>query len=502
MNSPKNLLGRSVALPLALFCLSFTRPLYAQDDPVPPSDPKPEAPPAEAKPAADDAKPKETEASAKVDVNAGVAPVPAAEAPPVVADVDPEREKAVSQIGIERLPGSAYPEPLPRGIKGGSLWLTMQGLQWPYMPMIAGKPATRIGISGSVWNDLSYARVVSSRKDVDGRRKRWLSQGRGVLRVTPTYSNRDGWFAQAQAEFVANEDTSIPSTNVTGTTDDLYVRFGKWNLFDLTVGRFQGWEVFHYGMGLDLNTLERKGAKIEQTPNVPNDIYTFSYLWDRQDSGLGYYALHVYPHKFVRFEVLGALGSGKAVNTDYEAGVRPVGILALGIVKLKAGFEYVKAIPQKDDSPPGAHSDRDTRKGYGAALQFVLNPHVEAGAAYARSFEDVRTNMNNDDIRGSNNTWTAGGFLNARVVGPFIVGGGMLKNHWENRNPNGKPGPDYGTVDYKEQFLSFFALQYTAFDTIYFKFVGSHAFFKDHGGDQAHASNNLLGGRFRMMVLF
>lgn len=528
MNSRSHVLGRSVALPVALFCLSFTRSGWAQDD-TPSGDPSPstdtapagvataDATPAEPAPAdtppADTAPPPGAAAGASDDVAAAAAgasgdemkPEPAP-APPAVptpeSTAEANREAAVASIGIERLPASAYPEPLPRGIKGGSLWLTMQGLQWPYMPMIAGEPATRIGISGSVWNDLSYVRFVGSRRDIDRYGKRWLTQGRAVLRVTPTHSTRDGWFAQGQAELVAEGDTSV-NGNLTGSTDDLYVRVGKWNLFDVTVGRFQGWEVFHYGMGLDLNTLERKGARIDFSTNTPNDIYTFSYLWDRQELGLGYYALHLYPHKFVRFEVLGALGAGGASGTkDYETGVRPVGILDLGIVKFKAGVEYAKAVPQIDDHPSGHRPERNTRSGYGAALQLVLNPYVEAGVNFARSFEDIRTKENLDDIEHSNNTWTAGAFLNARVVGPFIVGGGALMNHWENRNPNPRPGPDYGTVDYKKQFLSFFALQYTAFDTLYFKFVGSHAFFKDHLEGVKHASNHMLGGRFRMMVTF
>src|SRR5262245_49483849 len=39
-----------------------------------------------------------------------------------------------SAVELERLAGEAYPEPHVRGIHGGSLWLTMHGLQWPYMP--------------------------------------------------------------------------------------------------------------------------------------------------------------------------------------------------------------------------------------------------------------------------------------------------------------------------------------------------------------------------------
>ena len=65
----------------------------------------------------------------------------------------------MSLIGVEQLPGSAYPAVQTRGIKYGSLWLTFHGQQWPYMPMINGKPGLRIGFSGSLWNDLSYAHI-------------------------------------------------------------------------------------------------------------------------------------------------------------------------------------------------------------------------------------------------------------------------------------------------------------------------------------------------------
>ena len=46
---------------------------------------------------------------------------------------------------------------------------------------------------------------------------------------------------QGQVEFVANGDQTLPSSNNLGAIDDLYVRVGKWNAFDITAGRFQGW---------------------------------------------------------------------------------------------------------------------------------------------------------------------------------------------------------------------------------------------------------------------
>lgn len=502
MKPRRHAFGLKTALSAGLFCLGLNKPALAQDDPAAPAaDTKPTEPapetPKPADPPAAESKPEEK----KADSPEKAAPTPAEPTTPAEPAGDPEREKSVRRIGLEQLPGSAFPEPKPRGIKGGSLGFTMQGYQWPYMPMIAGEPATRVGISGSVWNDLSYARIVSGFKAKENSVKRWATQTRGVLRITPTHSTDKGWFAQGQAELVAMGDMSVPQPTL-GSTDDLYVRFGKWNLFDLTVGRFQAWELAHYGMGLDLNTLERNGARIAGMASPPG-VYGLSYLWDRQDYLLGYYALHAYPTKFLRFELLSSLGAGYESGTpQHAAGIRPMGILDFGFVKLKAGYEYSKAIPQEDDRPPVKDPRRNRRVGYGAALQFVLNPYIEAGGHYAIGMEDVRDQFDNDDLSASNTTWSMGGFLNGRVVKDFIVGGGAYLAHWEDLQPNGKAGPRYGEVDTRDQFFSYFALQYGLWDSIYFKFVGSHAFYRFRDFSETGFSNNMLGGRFRMMVLF
>src|SRR6187551_2803059 len=97
---------------------------------------------------------------------AGVPSEPPAtsDAEPVAPEAAPAAPSAPGQvvaIGVERLPGSAYPEPQVRGIQGGSLWMTFHGLQWPYMPAVGGDGTTRIGFSGSGWVDTSYRTVES-----------------------------------------------------------------------------------------------------------------------------------------------------------------------------------------------------------------------------------------------------------------------------------------------------------------------------------------------------
>ena len=121
---------------------------------------------------------------------------------------------------VERLPSSAYPEPVIRGLYGSSLWLDMQGHQWPYYPRIG------VGLSGYGWVDTDYKRTRIGDVGQSDHTTKLFGQGRFALRVTPTYSNGT-WFAQAQAELIANLDQLDPQLQVAGT-DDLWVRTGVW----------------------------------------------------------------------------------------------------------------------------------------------------------------------------------------------------------------------------------------------------------------------------------
>src|SRR5450432_3624043 len=66
---------------------------------------------------------------------------------------DSEATASAEPAIIQELPASAYPEPYTRGLYGSSLWLDMQGLQWPYTPH------TGIGLSGYGWLDNMYRLV-------------------------------------------------------------------------------------------------------------------------------------------------------------------------------------------------------------------------------------------------------------------------------------------------------------------------------------------------------
>jgi hypothetical protein len=503
--------GLSVALSFASFGFLLSAPVQAQEEAPPPNeDPAQQAADQAAENEEEEAESEAAPEPALTKPEPGVKPEDKPQEPPpppetTASQTSAAREVTVSMVGVERLPGSAYPAVQTRGIKYGSLWMTFHGQQWPYMPKIQGEDSLRIGFSGSIWNDLSYTKLDADSK-LEGLEdvSRLATQTRGVLRVTPTYTANDDWFLQGNAEFVVQGNMRPdPGTGVLGTTDDLWVRVGKWDVFDITVGRFQGWEIAnHYGMALDQNTLERQGAAFPSTNTAkPTDGYGLSYFWDRQDNLLGAYAAHVYPTKYLRGELLGHFGAGSNpyVFSPNQIDVRPSVIFDIGYLKLKAGYEYGTVSSQD----AGHKEEGSRRNGYGFAAQVVLDPYVEFGGSFARGFEDVLDKDGQADLNSSNTVGTYGGFLNASPgYKPLVFGFGAFLNHWEDMRIDNVPGPHYGKVDTNDQWLLFGAVQYTLWEQLYFKFVVSSASNKAEHFKDGEYVNNALSTRFRMTVLF
>ena len=298
---------------------------------------------------------------------------------------------------------STYPGKL-RGIEGGSLWLepSFHGLQWPQMSK------SGVGLSGLVWVDSGYLQIKRDSDDVPDTATPF-QQGRALLRATPTYT--DGrFFAQGQVELVGNvcqATTTVCINNATVDTDDLWVGFGVWNAWDIKVGRFRGWELYHTGLGLDHYTLERMGAQqigltmprileeLGQRLDAPT-IYGVSYLYDRPTDGLGagYVAFHAYPSNSLRFEMLGKVGlSDLGTGTSYYGG-RPMLILDQGWMKVKVAAEYEKA-GQSSPAKEGNVKAERTRWGAGGALQFVVDPLAEFGGSFAYGSQETVDDADN-----------------------------------------------------------------------------------------------------------
>jgi hypothetical protein len=375
-------------------------------------------------------------------------------------------------------------------------------------------PKSGVGVSGSVWVDSGYEKIARGPNSPDT--SRYLQQGRMLVRVTPTYS--DGrFFVQGQAEIVANEcQTGGAACLNAGTvdTDDMWIRVGKWNSWDIKAGRFEGWEVYHTGMGLDINTLERRGAQHEgvagTTLPVP-DYYGSTYLQYRPSGlGLGYLAFHAYPTDFLRFEVLGALGTDNATSDGKNyLGARPTVVFDWGRLKLKGSYEWVRntdgtqlLVPDPNDSSKLTKQDdkyKQTKQGFGVAAQFVFDPYLEFGANFGRGTQVTVDPSGNPLDTLSFTTLSVGGFANARLAG-WLVGVGA---NWTTQEDNHSVGGNL--TDYSAHLQAFVALQYIVWKQLFIKAVFAYAradFAPSGGSADSVFSNEMYSGRVRLMYLY
>jgi len=424
------------------------------------------------------------------------APLVAAPAAPTPAPPSPE-PTSIAEVGLQRLPGSAYPEDQIRGLRYGSLWLTFHGLQWPYMPSVTNGPRFVIGVSGWGWIDTAYQKFApfpsTGPNYEQDRIKYWKQQARMLLRMTPTYALDRDHFIQGQVELVGTGDQTIGRADVGGAdTDDLYLRVGKWGSWDLQFGRFEGWEVFHLGMGLDFNTFERRGAVGTSDPNI--SFYGLTDNQFRPPGAAGNFAWHYYPLRYLRFELLTMAGSFS--GPAYAA--RPVGILDLGWFKLKLGTEYQHV---------GANQVSDqtdvTSRGVGGAVQFVFAPHFEFGFNAAQGTVVSIDRMGAESPEGSFTRTSLGAFANVSNGDPrhpLILGIGSLITWTEDQNGIA-PNP----VDRYWLYQGFVAAQYVFYDVFYVKLVAgySRAHFSTAGNDpRIEFDNEMYSARLRFSFYF
>jgi hypothetical protein len=420
------------------------------------------------------------------------APPDASPAPPVEAAPYVQPLTTTPIVGpIEHLGADAYPNDPVRGIYGGSLWSIFHGRQWPYMPK------TGVGVSGYVWVDTGYE-AINREGNLQGNAslRDYVQQGRFLLRITPTWT--DGkWFAQGQGEFVADRDQEQPAPTV-ANVDDMWVKFGRWNSFDLQFGRFEAWEVYHFGMGLDLYTLERQGAQDfyrNQLGQGPVPIYGVTNLFYRQGN-VGQSAVHLYPTDWLRFEVEGVFGQDPGSGGDNEIGARPVAVADFGWMKLKLGAEWDHQSPYDTSLKGGQYN-----YGAGGALQFVADPYIEFGVNYAYGAQIAYAQDGTRNDASSFNEYSIGGFANARIASGLLIGAGL--NYTYNVDEFYDPSiRRYGDFS---QWQGFGAIQYHLFKHIFLKLVGGWALAtlnpNTHEGYTPH-QDDMLSGRLRVQYLF
>jgi hypothetical protein len=430
------------------------------------------------------------------------------------------------EMGPDTFPGRL------RGLYGGSLWLepTFAGLQWPR------NTRTGIGFSGMFALDSGYEIIKRDQPTLLDSTNN-LQQGRALLRVTPAYV-RDRFFIQGQAELVASgcqapapnaQTTSVCSVSGTVTADDLWIRVGHWDAWDLKVGRFEGWEVYHLGMGLDRYTLQRLGAGMFGQTGMTGVgpqfdapfLYGVDYVRNRPAEGLavGLAALHLYPTDFLRFELLGKWGSDNYQDNNATAakpynyvGGRPVAIVDVGWLKLKVGADYQKgtAVLQTIGGDPGAPQMKKdpvetlTREGVGASLQFVIDPIVEFGlngAIGRQHYVDASANAfaSADTMARSYTTKSAGAFANVRVADGWLAGLGANLTEQSDEYK----APTSSANDYASHLQGFVALQCLLERQLYIKAQFAYAKALFQPSDFVPSWNNYMySGGVRLMYLY
>jgi len=306
--------------------------------------------------------------------------------------------------GSESAPEN-YGETQLWGVAGPSPYYVPHGLQSPFRK-------TGLHLGGDTWIDTGYE---SSQRGLESEpdKQFWLMQGRLMLDVTATL-NYGKFFGQAKGQVLAHIE-EIPGNQIIDT-DDAWIRFGMWDKWDIQFGRFEAWEVYHKGEGLERDTLEDLGAF-----DGP-DIYEVNYAFYRQD-GFGQLACHIYPLDWLRFEVAGVFGNELGFNS---IGIRPAGILDLGWFKLKVAGEYRKLMNEEEGK-----EQWQAKRGFGGSLQFHLNKLHDAvrlsfGVNSAYGLVDRVDAFGKVDERGSPDTFSAGGFLN---LGLWTAVLGLGYNH-------------------------------------------------------------------------
>ena len=452
------------------------------------------------------------------------APVKAEQPPPASVVPAPRAQPESFALFLEAMGPQTFPGRL-RGLEGGSLWLepSFHGLQWPR------NTRTGIAVSGSVWVDGGYETIRRDPLDMPNSSTS-IEYGRGVLRVTPAYVG-DRFFFQSQVELVGNLCQAANASCTSGgtfNTDDLWLRVGIWNLWDLKVGRFEGWEVYHLGMGLDPYTLERMGAGMWGVDNNTASkldapaFYGVNYMHDRPSEGLGvgYFALHVYPLEFLRFELLAKMGydnyrdDSSTGDTNYTYfGGRPTAIFDIGWLKLKVGAEYQTRTPvsqtvagsQDPNNPQKYKKDAvkgRTQKGVGGSLQFVVNPFVEFGFNAAIGKQSDTDAFGRDEPATSYTAKSYGGFANVRLIEGLLLGGGVNYTTWLDLYKD--TATNSPAEDYTSNLQGFVALQYMLARQIFIKLVGAYAQAEFQPSETGIAlwKNHMYSARVRLMYLY
>ncbi|MGM0575796.1 MAG: hypothetical protein ACQEXJ_08720 [Myxococcota bacterium] len=187
--------------------------------------------------------------------------------------------------------------------------------------------AVPLALSGWFWTDTGFMKRTNAREGQYDQDVTYM-QGRFVLAAQHA-SRFDSFFVKARTELIGfvNEFTK---SQFEAHVLDAYVMVGQ-KAWDIQVGRFLAWELYHRGQGIELYTAEEAGALA-----APR-LYWLD-LARGHENEAGQLAFHLYPWDFLSVEVAGVYGQESNQN---NLGVRPALDFHVGGLRVLAGYEYL-----------------------------------------------------------------------------------------------------------------------------------------------------------------
>ncbi len=271
-------------------------------------------------------------------------------------------------------------------------------------------------------------------------------------------------FLRVVAQFVAWVREQADEYQI--NADDVYVQYGSGDTWDLQVGRFMTWRVYHKGLGFDLFTLEDNGAsKLYPISNGVFAVHTYEvdHIFLRNAAYVGgevagRAAFHYYPSNILGFELAAAYGlaNNQGANT---IGARLAADLQWSFLRLSAGGEYrtqSQTGPQSVTINQGMPNESSTlcvdcgaSNNYGAGGSVVLSfSPVTVGGAVAIGWDekfqgnpDPTTGIPLEDPTGSGRRLSFGGYgeFDLGTVAferPLILGAGAHRTEFILENLN------------------------------------------------------------------
>ncbi len=247
-----------------------------------------------------------------------------------------------------------------------------------------------------------------------------FNEMRGRFVAGPTVEHRFGdnerWFVRARGEFVV---WVRETTNYQINADDVFGQVGKTGVWDLKVGRFRPWRVYHKGAGFDLYTIEDQGAcavraGLDGACNLDSGTfgphtYEVNYIYDRE--AVGRVGVHVYPTPWSGLEVVGTLGNSGNTNV---VGGRAAALVHFDFLRVSAAAEYRQLKPGKpSETCPNCNVSR--YYGFGGGAEVTIAP-VAAGLNIAQG-NDTKYNPVSGvlDTMGSPQRTSMGGYAEVDV---------------------------------------------------------------------------------------